>query len=64
MKKWKIGDVVQLASGGPRMTVTDDGAARYGPEVAICTWFLPDQSGVKTQEFPEAALIKAANPHP
>lgn len=39
MDKFKIGDVVRLASGGPRMTVVGLGA-----EVA-CTWFVCDGEG-------------------
>jgi len=46
----KIGDVVELNSGGPSMTVKclDD-------EIVICTWF---KDGVITEgNFPHDALI-------
>ncbi len=37
-----IGDVVQLKSGGPKMTVTDVGDIRGQPTV-WCVWFDKDE---------------------
>ncbi|TGV05219.1 DUF2158 domain-containing protein [Alcaligenaceae bacterium 429] len=37
--KWNIGDVVQLRSGGPRMTVTQLGLTHGRVE---CSWFVAD----------------------
>lgn len=37
--KWSIGDVVQLRSGGPRMTVTQLGLTHGRVE---CSWFVAD----------------------
>jgi uncharacterized protein YodC (DUF2158 family) len=50
MAVFKKGDVVQLKSGGPRMTVT--GYSELGN--VICRWF---SSGKSTEEtFPDDAL--------
>jgi uncharacterized protein YodC (DUF2158 family) len=49
-----IGDVVQLKSGGPKMTV----AAGPGNFGLICLWFSGDE--LKNAEFPQAALVKAS----
>ena len=35
---WKIGDVVELKSGGPKMTVSNVGAVHSRPTV-WCVWF-------------------------
>jgi uncharacterized protein YodC (DUF2158 family) len=37
MSEFKIGDVVQLKSGGPKMTVTKVSAEGY-----LCRWFQQD----------------------
>ena len=53
MKKFKVGDVVRLASGGPNMTIIGDGVA---PGHVECQWF--DKHGQSQQgSFPEDALI-------
>jgi uncharacterized protein YodC (DUF2158 family) len=37
---FKVGDVVQLKSGGPRMTVTNYGPSAMGGEMLVwCDWF-------------------------
>lgn len=46
---FKIGDTVQLKSGGPVMTVTE-----VGTTDCTCTWF--DLSTPKYFTFPHAAL--------
>jgi uncharacterized protein YodC (DUF2158 family) len=52
--QFKKGDVVKLASGGPKMTVTGEGA--YGTGVA-CEWF--DAKGNRqTGDFEPEALVK------
>jgi uncharacterized protein YodC (DUF2158 family) len=52
MAEFKVGDTVELKSGGPVMTVTginDSGSLR-------CAWFAPDNSQARVQDFPAAAL--------
>jgi uncharacterized protein YodC (DUF2158 family) len=56
-EEFKIGDVVQLKSGGPKMTVTSVGVEHYSEKpVVSCVWF------VETKEsrgnFPPDALRK------
>jgi uncharacterized protein YodC (DUF2158 family) len=59
--KFKIGDIVQLKSGGPTMTVTEpheyEGDLSY-----VCTWF----AGKKNERarFPENALETPRSPEP
>jgi uncharacterized protein YodC (DUF2158 family) len=57
MAAWKIGDVVVLKSGSPKMTVAgvlDDGAVR-------CDWF--DKDGkAQYKVFSGASLEKASGP--
>jgi uncharacterized protein YodC (DUF2158 family) len=50
MGRYKVGDTVQLKSGGPIMTVTNVRSGIY-----TCTWF--DGTEVKVSGFPEDALI-------
>jgi uncharacterized protein YodC (DUF2158 family) len=55
----QIGDIVQLKSGGPKMTVHEPSATRVGPRSAglvCCQWF----AGSKLEEgfFPANALNK------
>ena len=52
MKKFKVGDVVTLASGGPKMTITGD--SRFEDKV-VCEWFVKDEP--KTGDFLEEALV-------
>lgn len=52
MNEWKVGDVVQLKSGGPAMTVTAVGL-RSGASIQ-CHWFTDDIT--KFDTFPPDAL--------
>jgi uncharacterized protein YodC (DUF2158 family) len=59
-EEWKVGDTVQLKSGGPVMTITsigESGMMGSGPIHAYCTWF--DGKNVKNGEFPLPAVEKA-----
>ena len=51
-KKCKIGDVVQLKSGGPKMTVTG-----YQQDHVVCKWFAgtDSKSGIFAQDSLEPA---------
>ncbi len=52
----KVGDIVRLRSGGPKMTVTavvDD----YGTPTVRCAWF--DGSRQSQASFPAAAVALA-----
>ncbi len=51
--EFKVGDTVQLKSGGPKMTITTVGD-NYGTPTIWCAWF----EGTKkmTGDFPPAAL--------
>lgn len=61
-EEFKIGDIVRLKSGGPKMTVTE-----MYPDVATrkplvkCTWFYGREGdqGMKGGEFPPEALERA-----
>lgn len=48
---FKIGDIVQLKSGGPIMTI--HGEHMYGG--AICQWFNKNEE-IKTERFAEESL--------
>jgi uncharacterized protein YodC (DUF2158 family) len=58
MKKFKAGDVVQLPSGGPAMTVLGD--SKDHPGQVVCAWFLDDGS-CQLQHFPADALRTASS---
>ena len=47
----KVGDVVQLKSGGPRMTVV---STESNPAGVLCAWF--DEAETKSSRFPPEAL--------
>lgn len=53
----KVGDVVQLRSGSPPMTVT---AANRIHDNYSCAWYVASlqDSTVKTAQFPRAALVR------
>jgi uncharacterized protein YodC (DUF2158 family) len=53
-QKFKTGDIVQLKSGGPNMTVKDVGDATFGKPEYICQWF----GGRKLEQgiFPQDSL--------
>jgi uncharacterized protein YodC (DUF2158 family) len=54
MPDFKVGDVVQLKSGGPRMTIAN---MKSNPAGVLCAWF--DEADVKTSRFPAEALEAA-----
>ena len=41
-KQWKPGDKVKLASGGPDMTVREQGVGQFSGEFVACDWFDKD----------------------
>ncbi|MGD0669325.1 MAG: DUF2158 domain-containing protein [Bryobacteraceae bacterium] len=51
--EFRVGNVVQLKSGGPKMTITYVGD-QYGTPVVSCSWF--DGTTEKTGRFPPGAL--------
>jgi|HubBroStandDraft_6_1064221.scaffolds.fasta_scaffold1490829_2 uncharacterized protein YodC (DUF2158 family) len=57
---FKVGDVVQLKSGGPRMTVTAAAKDTAGVDCVWCSWFIGNtqQSGV----WPVDAVREAVFP--
>lgn len=61
MAEFKAGDVVQVVSGGPRITVIDVGKTKLGVLSAWCVWF----EGTKQIEgrFPVVALKHAPVPN-
>jgi uncharacterized protein YodC (DUF2158 family) len=57
-EQWKVGDEVQLKSGGPIMTVIKVGTYEGEPGV-VCTWFGKDNKPER-HLFPPAALLRYA----
>ena len=55
MNQFKIGDSVNLKSGGPRMTVTRIGSTTGTPFIT-CMWFANDEDKANTQNFHPDAL--------
>ncbi len=55
-EKFKEGDVVQLLSGGPKMTVSGDNDRPHFH--VYCTWF-SDNGNINTKLFREGLLRKA-----
>jgi uncharacterized protein YodC (DUF2158 family) len=61
MRAFKVGDVVQLKSGSPKMTVVSVGtASESGPATIECQWFTSEMWPEKAV-FPQPAL---AHPEP
>ncbi|USY23927.1 DUF2158 domain-containing protein [Alcaligenes sp. 1735tsa3] len=60
MSTFQVGDVVQLKSGGPEMTVIDK---RPDGSKVECMWFVPNDEA-RTQSIPAVALmtVELANP--
>jgi uncharacterized protein YodC (DUF2158 family) len=57
--QWRIGDLVQLKSGGPTMTVTSLIEDSPTEAKVICTWYVEDE---RIQEPFDPATLKAAKP--
>ena len=53
-QNYKVGDTVQLKSGGPVMTVTGVGD-NYGTSSVWCSWFT-DKGDEKSSTFPIEAV--------
>jgi uncharacterized protein YodC (DUF2158 family) len=48
--QFKVGDVVQLKSGGPRMTVSEVGNEAFTNQFKIwCVWFTKAKDGPKQE---------------
>lgn len=56
MPKFSPGDVVQLISGGPLMTIKNPRPNDAPSRLWTCIWFSGDE--VKEQQLPEATLKK------
>jgi uncharacterized protein YodC (DUF2158 family) len=54
---FKAGDIVQLKSGGPKMTVTQAGEDSTGALTVWCSWF--EGKMQKGGTFPPEALKRA-----
>lgn len=52
---FKVGDVVRLKSGGPRMTVTNAGDDMSGRPFVECAWF--EGTTALNGAFPPLALL-------
>lgn len=60
MSDIKAGDVVQLKSGGPEMTVSDI-APVDGGDIARVFWFAGREEEVCTADFKPVMLVKRAD---
>jgi uncharacterized protein YodC (DUF2158 family) len=58
MPQFQAGDVVQLKSGGPKMTVESTEAIGGGKTFVDCIWF-EGTTKVERHTFPEEALQKS-----
>ena len=54
---FKIGDVVILKSGGPKMTITSVGKDNFGAPTVWCSWFIDKKN--ETGSFPIGAVKMA-----
>lgn len=60
---FKIGDVVQLKSGGPRMTVTGLGDSSTTGEASVyCTWFVDKKQDSGAFPVEAVAHVETARP--
>lgn len=57
MNQFNTGDVVQLKSGGPKMTVVKVDDFESGSLIVVCSWFVGTKK--ETASFPPDALEKA-----
>jgi len=53
----KIGDIVSLISGGPRMTVQNIKRAAFGRQSAHCVWF--EKNKLARAVFDVSVLMKS-----
>ncbi len=65
MAEFKKGDVVQLKSGGPKMTVTNVGnyseGMGMGPEDGVaCVWFEPGKATKAHEKVFDSAVLQIA----
>jgi uncharacterized protein YodC (DUF2158 family) len=61
MSEFKNGDVVQLKSGGPKMTINNIGKYNYADyDSANCDWFTQEKAPWKKEDgiFPLTSLKK------
>lgn len=58
--EFKVGDVVQMKSGGPQMTVVECNDSGY----VVCEWFSRKSQNMERREFVSASLIKYVRPRP
>lgn len=61
LKDVSLGDLVQVKSGGPVMTVAKTGtSASFGEEFVSCVWFekVGNKQTPQTDSFPPAVLEK------
>jgi uncharacterized protein YodC (DUF2158 family) len=54
----KIGDIVSLVSGGPKMTIQSVRKAPFGKQLITCVWF--EKNKLAQAVFDIGALRKAA----
>ncbi|GHV14760.1 hypothetical protein FACS189491_11430 [Spirochaetia bacterium] len=54
---FKVGDVIVLKSGGPKMTVERIATHTNGNEYVECSWFVNEK--LESNKFPPDALEKA-----
>lgn len=60
--KYKVGDVVVLRSGGPRMTVIEvRQALDSNPDLIVACW-ITQEHVVQTTTFPSVCLFKVRQP--
>ena len=58
---FKVGDIVQLRSGGPDMTIISVGISYISKEPLVgCKWFDASHT-IMSDEFPPESLVKVRN---
>lgn len=58
MKNFKVGDVVELKSGSPKMTVRNYSSKRGRKLLVTCQWYDYDKYEFQTENFLEGQLTK------
>ncbi len=56
MEGFKIGDVVMLKSGGPKMTISNEGDLGSAGRGALCQWFV--EGDIKERVFKYDSIMK------